>query len=1085
MRTDGEQQHAHSPGAAGTSSHLTAGTEENRKKRTCCTGLLAHVDAGKTTLAEGILYLTGRIRSLGRVDHKDAFFDNFELERARGITIFSKQTQVELPELTMTLLDTPGHVDFSAEMERTLQVLDYAVLVISGADGVQSHVETLWRLLTRYEIPVFLFVNKMDQPGTDREALLAELKSRLDERCVDFTGAEGMKRMGLGGETVNAGDDSGAKAVNAGDGSGAICYTDTEEFQENLAMCDDELLELYAAGERIGTERIRRMVAERRIFPCFFGSALRLKGVEELLEGIQTYSMSREYAAAFGARVYKITRDAQGNRLTHMKITGGTLRVKNVLTNQEMPTPGEPSVAGNMSVSGDEYAGEQPLPSKGMEKKAAPGGEIWTEKVNQIRILSGENYETVSEASAGMLCAVTGLEHTYAGEGLGVEPEAELPVLEPVLSYRIALPEGTDVHRVFRQLKQLEEEEPELHITWAAGVSYRSHTAVENRLATDGAAGETDTGEIHAQLMGEVQTEILQNVIRERFGLAVTFGEGSIVYRETIAEPVVGMGHFEPLRHYAEVHLLLEPAERGSGLQFASTCSVDELALNWQRLILTHLEEKSHLGVLTGSEITDMKITLVAGRAHQKHTEGGDFRQATYRAVRQGLCRAQSILLEPVYRFRLEIPMETVGRALSDIQRMYGNADASVLMEAAGTMEKASDMAVITGTAPVVTMRGYQSEVLAYTKGRGRLFCSLKGYEECHNAQEVIEARAYDAQADLENPCGSVFCAHGAGFVVNWEDVPNYIHIQGTDVFAEAALARAQGGDVMHSGVAIFSSAENKGGTLSETTGSENTAAERTARENRAALSGAEDDELRAIFERTYGTSDRERKRFSYGKNGRSRQDSGWAGYESTALREAHRNGRSDLPPTEARGRFPSLQTTRRKKANQEELEECLLVDGYNIIFAWDELKELAKISLESARGRLLDLMCNYQGYKNNRLIVVFDAYRVANHNTEVLKYHNIYVVYTKEAETADQYIEKTVRTIDRKYHVTVATSDALEQVIIFGAGASRLSSKGLLEELRLMQKDLHENYLNAPQKGGKAYLLEGQDEILGQIEET
>jgi len=715
-----------------------------------------------------------------------------------------------------------------------------------------------------------------------------------------------------------------------------------------------------------------------------------------------------------------------------------------------------------------------PIPSQGLDKTAAPGREIWTEKVNQIRILSGENYETVSEASAGMLCAVTGLEHTYAGEGLGVEPEAELPVLEPVLSYRIALPEGTDVHRAFRQLKQLEEEEPELHITWAAGASPRQFSA---DASSDGrgvrpartergaaenpfAAGETDTGEIHAQLMGEVQTEILQNVIRERFGLAVTFGEGSIVYRETIAEPVVGMGHFEPLRHYAEVHLLLEPAERGSGLQFASTCSVDELALNWQRLILTHLEEKSHLGVLTGSEITDMKITLVAGRAHQKHTEGGDFRQATYRAVRQGLCRANSLLLEPVYRFRLEVPMEMVGRALSDIQRMYGNADAPVLMEAAGTMEKASDMALITGTAPVVNMRGYQSEVLAYTKGRGRLFCSLKGYEECHNAQEVIEARAYDAQADLENPCGSVFCAHGAGFVVNWEDVPNYIHIQGTDGFAEAALARAQGGDVMHSGAAIFSGAENKGGTLSETTGSENRVTERTARENRAALSGAEDDELRAIFERTYGTSDRERKRFSYGKNGRSRQDSGWAGVEAS-------------------------QTMRRKKANQEELEKCLLVDGYNIIFAWDELKELAKISLESARGRLLDLMCNYQGYKNNRLIVVFDAYRVANHNTEVLKYHNIYVVYTKEAETADQYIEKTVRTIDRKYHVTVATSDALEQVIIFGAGASRLSSKGLLEELRLMQKDFHENYLNVPQKGGKAYLLEGQDEILGQIEET
>ncbi|MCC8101014.1 MAG: NYN domain-containing protein, partial [Clostridiales bacterium] len=831
--------------------------------------------------------------------------------------------------------------------------------------------------------------------------------------------------------------------------------------------------------------------------------------------------ISREYPPEFGARVYKITRDAQGNRLTHMKITGGTLRVKDILTNRNEPLSDATSVTNGSSAAGDGRRMEKgdPLAAKRQETAAA-GREVWAEKVNQIRIMSGESFELVPEASAGTLCAVTGLEHTYAGEGLGAEREAELPVLEPVLSYRMELPEGTDVHRAFRQLKQLEEEEPELHITWAAGKS--------------------DAGEIHAQLMGEVQTEILQNVIRERFGLAMTFGEGSIVYRETIAAPVVGMGHFEPLRHYAEVHLLLEPAERGSGLQFASTCAVDDLALNWQRLILTHLEEKSHLGVLTGSEITDMKITLIAGRAHQKHTEGGDFRQATYRAVRQGLCRAQSILLEPVYRFRLEVPMETVGRALSDIQRMHGSAEAPVLPTATGggadagkaaaeggfgrtaVLGAASDMAVITGTAPVVTMRGYQSEVLAYTKGRGRLFCTLKGYEECHNAREVIEARAYDALADLENPCGSVFCAHGAGFVVNWDEVPNYIHIAGTDAFAEAALAGSRSGGAMRSAAAVISDGGNVGGAFPDDAGSgdaagrfemqdgtfrygnaaehaaiENRLSGGGAGENRFAASSAEDDELRAIFERTYGTQqDRERKRFSYGKNARSRQDSGWAGYESTALREAHRNGRCDLPspggipafqagypPTEERGRFHSSQTARRKKTNQEEMEECLLVDGYNIIFAWDELKDLAKTSLESARGRLLDLMCNYQGYKNNCLIVVFDAYRVASHNTEVLQYHNIFVVYTKEAETADQYIEKTVRTINHKYHVTVATSDALEQVIIFGAGASRLSSKGLLEELRLMQKDLHENYLNVPQKGGKAYLLEGQEEILGQLD--
>ncbi|MCD7818815.1 MAG: NYN domain-containing protein, partial [Lachnospiraceae bacterium] len=769
-------------------------------------------------------------------------------------------------------------------------------------------------------------------------------------------------------------------------------------------------------------------IARRQVFPCYFGSALKLQGVQELLEGIRIFSLPGKYSDEFGARVFKITRDAQGNRLTHMKITGGTLHVRDVLTNRR-------------TEKSERIQPEQPLSGRTTEQ-------LWEEKVSQIRIFSGAGYEAVPEADAGTICAVTGLDHTYAGEGLGIEPEAEKPLLEPVLSYRIELPEGTDVHRAFRQLKQLEEEEPQLHITWQAG-GLLSNSVLHS---DDNSAAGT-AGEIHAQLMGEVQTEILQKIILDRFGLKVRFGEGSIVYRETIAEPVVGMGHFEPLRHYAEVHLLLEPAERGSGLQFESICGADELDVNWQRLILTHLEEKRHPGVLTGSEITDMKITLIAGRAHQKHTEGGDFRQATYRAVRQGLCRAKSILLEPIYSFRLEVPMESVGRALSDIQRMHGSAELPV---AAGSASGATALMLIEGTAPVVTMRGYQSEVLSYTKGRGCLFCRLKGYEECHNAQEVIEARAYDAQADIENPCGSVFCAHGAGFVVNWAEVPEYVHIADTDAYArKLSQQKSFSGEINADQDSVSARGEKADGGMS-------------ASGTVSSISVADDDELREIFERTYGTSKREQKRFPYGKKAGSRQDSGWAGYEASQFTQSGRSGGRDT--AQARG-------TRYGK-NAEPLEECLLVDGYNIIFAWDELKVLAKDNLESARGRLLDLMSNYQGYKQNHLIVVFDAYRVAGHSTEISRYHNIYVVYTKEAETADQYIEKTVREINHRYQVTVATSDALEQVIILGAGAARLSARGLHEEMVLMQKDLRENYLNRPQKGGKTYLLDGKEEI-------
>ncbi|MCD7956853.1 MAG: TetM/TetW/TetO/TetS family tetracycline resistance ribosomal protection protein [Lachnospiraceae bacterium] len=1139
MRTDGEQQHAHSPEMAGKSSHLAAGTEKTRKNRTCCTGLLAHVDAGKTTLAEAILYQTGRIRALGRVDHQDAYLDNFALERARGITIFSKQAQVVLDgqmagtggrrpadtrsdsplrsgegyltnpgggrvveagfrtePLTLTILDTPGHVDFSAEMERTLQVLDYAILVISAPDGVQSHVDTLWRLLARYEIPVFLFINKMDLPGTDREALMAHLSAKLDERCVDFSGlkyqAEQVQREA--------------------------------KFQEDLAMCDDRLLEIYASGETIGTDEIRHAIAARHVFPCYFGSALRLEGAEELLDGIYSYSLEKEYSDVFGARVYKISRDAQGNRLTHMKITGGMLRVKDLL------------------------AGE---------------------KVNQIRIPSGGTFGMAQEADAGTICAVTGLEHTRVGQGLGEESEAEMPLLEPVLSYRIELPEGTDVHQAFRQMKQLEEEEPQLHITWVSAVRLGGNAAD---------AGQTisKNSEIHAQLMGEVQTEILQDLIRERFGLKVKFGQGSIVYRETIAEPVVGMGHFEPLRHYAEVHLLMEPAERGSGLQFESACSTDDLDLNWQRLVLTHLEEKQHLGVLTGSEITDMKITLVAGRAHQKHTEGGDFRQATCRAVRQGLCRAHSILLEPVYLFRMEVPAESVGRALSDIQRMHGTAGAPVFLDApgssawsssgkeqvfsngqaiskeratqngqavskeqkslreqdfrkeqdplpgrgqksgtddgekrAGSGQGQAGMMEITGTAPVITMRGYQSELLAYTKGRGRLSCRLKGYEACHNAEEVIASRGYDPLLDADNPCGSVFCAHGAGFAVSWEDVPEYVHIADTDRYAAdaakaadrkasadryAADKSAGAGTEAVGGNGPFASQGQRSGPSAENRMQgqrSGPSAENRVQGQRgvppakkaAAVTSVADEELRAIFERTYGTAKWEGRRPADGKYADTGAGPGsrWAGYE--ASRTTRPSGASSEASAEgSEAKEAEARRAKRKGNASEPLEECLLVDGYNIIFAWDDLKELAKTSLESARTRLLDLMCNYQGYKDNYLIVVFDAYRVAGHQTEVSRYHNIHVVYTKEAETADQYIEKTARQIRRRYHVTVATSDALEQIIIFGAGAARLSARGLRDELEQMQKDLRENYLGVTPKGAKPGLLDGQEDLKGQV---
>ena len=899
-------------------------TSENKPEKQITMGILAHVDAGKTTLSEGILYTCKAIRKLGRVDHQDAFLDTNTLERNRGITIFSKQAECTLGEFGITLLDTPGHVDFSAEMERTLQVLDYGILVISGADGVQGHTETLWRLLSRYQIPVFLFINKMDQPGTDRETLLVELKEKLDTNCVDFSADQ-----------------------------------TSEDWKEQVAVCDEQVMEAYLEGEEISRVQIQKMIRERKLFPCYFGSALKLTGVKEFLEDLKLRIRESSYPESFGAKIYKITRDNQGERLTHMKITGGTLKVKSVLSNGR---PGE------------------------------TGEGIWQEKVNQIRIYSGEKYTMVSEVKAGTVCAVTGLTATYPGQGLGSEQASDMPVLEPVLSYRIGLPTEVNVHQALLQLRQLEEEEPLLHIVW----------------------NET-LGEIYAQVMGEVQIEILKSLIKERFGMAVTFDEGNIVYKETILEPVEGVGHFEPLRHYAEVHLLLEPGETGSGLIFAADCSEDVLDRNWQRLILTHLEEREHKGVLIGAPITDMKITLLTGRAHIKHTEGGDFRQATYRAVRQGLRKAKSQLLEPYYEFRLEVPSEQVGRSMTDIQKMLGEFDPPKIE---------GEMTVLTGSAPVVTMRDYQKEVISYTSGRGRLSCTLKGYYPCHNQEEVVEAVGYDPEADLENPTGSVFCAHGAGFVVNWDQVEDYMHVE--------SGWNAPAGQ--------------------ETKPEKPVTAKNWKEENEKYL--ATEKELEEIFERTYGPI---RKLGEEPPPGRSVK--GWK--------------KSRRDPLEGYGK--STSDYKQKKTPDGE-KEYLLVDGYNIIFAWEDLKELAAVNIDGAREKLMDILCNYQGFKKSTLILVFDAYKVKGNPGSVETYHNIHVVYTKEAETADQYIEKTVHEIGRKYRVTVATSDQLEQVIILGQGGQRMSARELLEDVIEVSHQIRET-ARKKRSSDKNYLFDHLDE--------
>ncbi len=847
-------------------------------------GILAHVDAGKTTLSEGMLYTSGAIRTMGRVDNRDAFLDTYALERERGITIFSKQAVFPLGTTQVTLLDTPGHVDFSPEMERTLQVLDYAILVISGADGVQGHTRTLWNLLRRYEIPTFVFVNKMDQKGTDAEVLLQELKNVLEEGCVDFS----TKR-------------------------------DTH-FYEEAAVCSEDALEEFLETGRLKKETLQELFLERQLFPCFFGSALRLEGVKEFLEQMQELIKVPEYPDTFAAKVFKIARDEAGNRLTYLKITGGSLKVKAVIEGQ---------------------------------------------KVNQIRIYSGEKYEAVNEVEAGSICAVTGLSDTYPGEGLGAEQGTYLPVLEPVLNYQVIPTEGDDPILLLPKLRELEEEEPQLHIVWEEALQ-----------------------EIHVQLMGEVQLEVLKTLIYERFGVEVEFGQGNILYKETIQNTVEGVGHFEPLRHYAEVHLLLEPGEPGSGVQCMSVCSEDLLDRNWQRLILTHLMETEHRGVLTGAPITDIRITLVSGKAHLKHTEGGDFRQAVYRAVRQGLKQAESVLLEPYYEYRLELPSENVGRAMTDIERMHGTF---------GLPQTEADRTILTGMAPVSTMRDYQKEVHAYTRGNGTLQCTLKGYAPCHNTEEVLAATGYDSERDTLHPTGSVFCAHGAGFLVPWYEVKEYMHLP--------------------------SIMQEKPSDSSE----EKQTAYRVSKETDAWI---DTEEVDRIIAQSVGANKKQKT----------------------------------LP----KKKVPEYYKSTSKPKKQEVREEYLLVDGYNVIFAWEDLKDLAQVSIDGARGKLLDVLCDYQGMKKCNLIVVFDAYRVQGHKTEISTYHNIHVVFTKEAETADQYIEKFAHENGKKYNVTVATSDGLEQIIIRGQGCRLLSARELKDEIERTKKTLFEEH---PQESKKLSL--------------
>lgn len=849
-------------------------------------GILAHVDSGKTTLSEALLYQSGSISRLGRVDHKNSFLDTFSLERDRGITIFSKQAVFQYNDTEFTLLDTPGHVDFSAETERTLQVLDYAVLVISAADGIQSHTQTLWKLLSKYNVPCFIFINKMDLDSADKARVLTELKTKFSDGCIDF------------GSSSNS------------------------EFYESIALCDEKLLNQYYENEQINKEDIIACIHQRKIFPCMFGSALKLNGVEEFLECLYSYTQMPEYGSEFAGKVYKISED-KGQRLTFLKVTGGSLKVKEILK----------------SVKNENC-----------------------EKVNQIRIYSGDKFTAIDEAAAGTVCAVTGITFTRPGDGLGAEASTGMPVLEPVLTYRLELPDTIDAHTALEKMKILEAEDPQLKVVW------------NERL-----------GEIQVQLMGDIQLEVLETIIAERFGINASFGKGNIIYKETIADTVEGVGHFEPLRHYAEVHLLMKPAKRDSGIVFRTDCKEDLLDKNWQRLILTHLYEKTHIGVLTGSPITDMEITLVSGKAHAKHTEGGDFRQATYRAVRQGLRSANSILLEPIYEYTLEVPTENIGRAMTDIQRMYGTFN---------TPETMGDFSVICGTAPVSTMYDYSREVVQYTHGKGRLICTLKGYEPCHNADEVIEKMGYNCDGDTDNPCDSVFCSHGAGYNVKWNEVKSHMHLP-------SALSSPKSQYV-----------ENSKITLSKC----------KDKDNFFAL----DKELMQIFEQTYGPI----------KNRSNHPNQNHFTFTKSSEKNESKKYKSV--------RAPKYSGT-----------EYLLVDGYNVIFSWDNLKELAKDNIDGARNTLINILCNYQGYKKCEVILVFDAYKVKGNAREVEKINNINIVYTKEAETADMYIEKVSHKLAKNNKVRVVTSDALEQLIILEGGALRVSSKEFFFEIQKAEEDI------------------------------
>ena len=862
-------------------------------------GILAHVDSGKTTLSESVLYLTGKIKKLGRVDHKDAYLDTFKMERDRGITIFSKQAILDYKDMRINLLDTPGHIDFSAEMERTLAVLDYAVLVISASEGIQGHTETLWKLLNRYNIPTFIFVNKMDMPNVSGDFLLHELKEKLSDKIVGFP-------VGVG-------------------------------TLEDIAMCDEDVLENYMETGKIEKDTISELIYNRMLFPCFFGSALKLDGVEELIEGLYDYTFEPVYNENFGAKVYKISKDNKGNRLTHIKITGGELHVKDII-------------------------------------KASRGAKDWEEKVNEIRLYSGDKYESVSKVQGGDVCVIPGLDETYSGQGLGFENESIEPSLVPVLAYKVIIPKDINVNLAYKQLLELEDEDPTLKITW-----------------------NEEKKEITANVMGPIQIEVLKQIVKERFNMEIEFGAASILYKETILDTVEGVGHFEPLKHYAEVHLMMEPGEPGTGLQFRSNVSENELSRNWQRLILTHLEEKVHKGVLTGAPITDICITVIGGKAHLKHTEGGDFRQATYRAVRQGLKKADSALLEPYYDFILKVPNENVGRAMTDICAMSGSVNRP---------ENSQEFSVLTGYAPVSTMWNYINTVNEYTHGKGTLTLKFKGYAPCHNSEEVIAEKGYDSELDLRNPTGSVFCAHGSGFNVPWNEVENYMHVK-----TELNLNNSQPQEEIS-----IKSPQN-------------------IQKSKSYDSYATDKELEAIFEKTFGKVKRKK-------------------YQETKIRNYNNSG-----------------TKKYKGKVNNNLPECILVDGYNIIFAWEELNKVAKVNIDGARDKLLDIMSNYQGYKGNTVIVVFDAYNVNRHKETIYKHNNIYVVFTKEAETADMYIAKTTHQMANKYKVTVATSDALEQLIIMGHGALRMSAMNFKEEVENVEKAISA-HINTPTESLKNYLI-------------